>query len=58
MKRTSEKKYTTVQISKKVREVLRSLARAKRRSMTKQIEWLVLQEAQRQRVVSKISDEE
>lgn len=58
MKKASEKKYTTVQISKKVREVLMSLARAKRRSMTKQIEWLVLQEAQRQRVVSKISDEE
>lgn len=47
MKKVKEKKYTTVQIKKDIRALLRKVARRNMRSMTKQIEWMVLQEAQR-----------
>lgn len=42
-----KKKYTTVQITKEVRPILQKVARANKRSMTKQVEWLVAQEARR-----------
>lgn len=46
-KKKKERKYTTVQIRKDMRALLRKVARRNMRSMTKEIDWLVMQEAQR-----------
>jgi hypothetical protein len=47
MSEKKEKKYTTVQIKKDIRPLLKLISQKNKRSMSKQIEWLVQLEAQR-----------